>query len=206
MSENKLKAVSCPLCGMLHQYNSLSPGMVAECRRCGATIERHTVNGLQRTAAFSLAALVLYIPANILPILHFDLYGAVSDNTVWQGCVRLYEDGDPIVAAIVFLASIVIPLCKLLILFFLIVTTRQGSSRILKARTWMHRTVETIGRWAMLDVFIVAVLISLVKLKKLATILPGPGLLSFTAVVVFTILASASFDSSAIWREAEKEK
>jgi paraquat-inducible protein A len=160
---------------------------------------------LHLTAALSLAALILYVPANIFPILRLNMYGATSENTVWDGCVRLFTDGDYVVAVIVFLASMLIPLLKLMGLFFLVTTTKLGITRWKMLRTWIYRIIDSIGRWAMLDVFVMAVLVSLVKLERLATIIPGKGLLAFALVVVFTIFASASFDPQLIWEREESE-
>ncbi len=197
------QTIACRICGLVHAEEVLSPGTVAKCRRCGSVIERRSLESLHRTAAFSLAALILYLPANVFPILHMDLYGATTDNTVWQGCQRLYEDGDVVIAVIVFLASIAIPLIKLIGLFFLVVTVRLHWPRLRLVRTRMYQFIESIGRWAMLDVFVLAVLVSIVKLHQLATIIAGPGAIAFAGVVVFTLLASASFDPQLIW---EKEQ
>jgi paraquat-inducible protein A len=192
--------VTCKYCGATQGLEDLQPGMTAECFRCGSTISTRISNSLARTAAFSLAALILYVPANIYPILRMESYGVYSENTVWAGCVRLFEDGQWFVAGIVFCASILVPLMKLLGLFFLVSTTRARSVWLQRERTWIHKAIEIIGPWAMLDVFLLAVLVALVKLKQIATVLPGPGLLAFTAVVVLTILASSSFDPKLIWR------
>jgi paraquat-inducible protein A len=135
-----------------------------------------------------------------------EFYGAYSESTVWDGCVKLFQDGQWVVAVIVFLASILIPLFKLLGLFFLVVTTHFASARRRQDRTRIYRIIEVIGPWAMLDVFLLAILVALVKLEQLATVLPGPGLLAFTAVVVFTILASASFEPNLIWEESGKSQ
>jgi paraquat-inducible protein A len=177
---------------------------VASCSRCGSTLMKRTRGSLHLTAALSLAALILYVPANVFPILRLEMYGAVSENTVWQGCRALFEDGQWGIAVIVFLASIFIPLLKLLGLFYLVVAARLGMSRGKMMRTWVFRTIEGAGRWAMLDVFVMAILVSLVKLQRLATILPGAGLLAFCAVVVLTLLASASFDPQLIWEDEEE--
>jgi paraquat-inducible protein A len=195
--------IACKTCGQVHQLDPLPPGTVAHCRRCGSVIERRTFHSLHRTAAFSLAALILYIPANTFPILHMDLFGSSSDNTVWQGVVLLVQDGQWIVAAIVFMASIFIPLLKLLGLLFLVASSAFHWTGGKMMRTWAFRIIEGIGRWAMLDVFVLAVLVSLVKLKRLATIIPGPGLTAFAFVVVCTLLASASFDPQLIWEKEE---
>jgi paraquat-inducible protein A len=189
----------CTTCGLVQRVEELPPGTVAECARCGSRLGAHKANSLGRTAAFSLAALIFYIPANIYPILRMELYGAHSENTVWGGCVALFQEGEKLVALVVFFASVLSPVLKLLGLFYLVATTAVGSARARPARAWIYKTVEVIGPWAMLDVFLVAILVALVKLGELATVLPGPGLIAFTAVVVLTILASTSFDPTLIW-------
>lgn len=195
--------IACATCGLLQRVRPLEPGTVAECGRCGGVVAERKSGSLARTAALSLAALILYVPANVYPILRMNLHGAYSENTVWDGCVALFRSDQWFPALVVFLASIVIPLFKLLGLFFLVATARFGSGIARRRRTWIHRFIEVIGPWALLDVFLLAVLVALVKLEQLATILPGPGLVAFTAVVVLTILASASYDPRLIWSGAD---
>ena len=192
--------ISCRTCGLVQRLVELPPGTVAECARCSATLGGQKRHSLARTAAFSLAALVFYAPANLYPVLQMDLYGVHSENTVWQGCVALFEQGQKAVAVVVFVASILSPVLKLLGLFFLTAMTAVGSRRWRRGRTWIYKAVEVIGPWAMLDVFLVAILVALVKLGELATVLPGRGLIAFAAVVVLTILASTSFDPALIWQ------
>jgi paraquat-inducible protein A len=196
--------VVCETCGLMQQVEKLEPGVRAECCRCTSIIVSRKINSLGRTAAFSLAALILYIPANIYPILRMNYYGAYSENTVWEGCVNLFKDDQWFVAGIVFLASIVIPFFKLLGLFFLVITTKLRSARGRQQRTWIYKIIAVIGPWAMLDVFLLSILVALVKLQQIATVLPGRGLLAFTGVVLLTILASASFDPKLIWEETEQ--
>lgn len=196
--------IACKTCDLVQRIGALQPGATAECCRCGSVIGEPKAGSLGRTAAFSLAALILYAPANVYPILFMHLHGAYSESTVWDGCVSLIKHDQWLVGAIVFLASIVIPLVKLTALFFLVVTAKAGSERGRHERTWMFRIIAAIGPWAMLDVFLLAVLVSLVKLGELATVLPGPGLFAFTAVVVLTTLASASFDPKLIWNPPGK--
>jgi paraquat-inducible protein A len=198
------RVVACKTCGLVQRLGELGPGLVAECARCAARLARPKPDSLGRTAAFSLAALALYLPANIYPILQMNLYGVHSESTVWDGCRSLFEHGETLVAVIVFLASMVIPFLKLVGLFFLVATAALGSPRRREARTWIYRAVDVVGPWAMLDVFLLSVLVALVKLGELATVLPGPGLLAFTAMVVLTILASSSFDAHLIWVERER--
>jgi paraquat-inducible protein A len=196
-------SVACTTCGLLQRVRPLAPGTNALCARCGAVVAEGRRGSLSRTAALALAALILYVPANLYPILRMHLHGAYSESTVWDGCVSLFRNDEYLVAAIVFLASMVIPLLKLTGLFVLTATARLRSGLWRRQRAWIHRFIEVIGPWAMLDVYLLAVLVALVKLDKLATILPGPGLVAFTAVVVLTILASASFDPKLIWNNPE---
>lgn len=196
--------IACETCGMTQNVAELEPGTTAECCRCRSTIATHKTNSIGRTAAFSLAALILYIPANLYPILRMNYYGAYSENTVWDGCVNLFKDGQWLVAGIVFLASILIPLCKLAGLFFLVITTKLKSAHGRRQRVWLYKIISVIGPWAMLDVFLLSILVALVKLQQIATILPGRGLLAFTAMVVLTILASSSFDPKLMWNEKDQ--
>ena len=193
--------LSCDACGLTQRVDPLAPGMSAECIRCGSTVATRARGGPDTTLALTIAALVLYLPANIYPILTMHLYGNDSENTIWDGVVSLMQHDEYFVAAIVFLASIVIPLLKLLGLFFLVVSAKLGSGRRLRGRTRIYQFIDAIGPWAMLDVFLLAVLVALVKLGDLARVVPGPGLVAFTCVVVLTILASQSFDSKLIWNK-----
>lgn len=193
--------VSCDTCGLVQTVDRLPPGSVAECIRCGSFIAaRSSARSLEVTAALSLAALVLYVPANIYPILRMEFYGAHSDSTIWDGVVSLAQSNQWVVAAIVFMASLVVPLVKLAGLFFLVMSSIVRRGRRLRWRSNLYRFIDAVGPWAMLDVFLLAVLVSLVKLGQLATVVPGPGLFAFTGVVVFTMLASASFDPKIIWQ------
>jgi paraquat-inducible protein A len=193
--------VSCDTCGLVQAVEPLAPGMVAECTRCGSFLTaRRSTSSLHVTAALSLAALVLYVPANVYPIMKMYLHGAYSESTVWDGIKILMDHHEWAVAVIVFMASMVIPLVKLAGLFSLVVTSRMGWGRRLRGRTHLYKFIDAIGPWAMLDVFLLAVLVALVKLQGWAEILPGTGLLAFTAMVVLTMLASAAFDPKLIWQ------
>jgi len=196
--------VACPTCNLVQRLDDLEPGTLAECDRCGSIVARRGHDSLVRTAALSLAALILYVPANIYPVLTMYYYGAYTESTIWDGCIRLFDDHQYLVAAIVFLASLVIPLCKLLGLFYLTFTAKLRSVSRRRERTLVFKFIDAIGPWAMLDVFLLAILVALVRLQQLASIYPGPGLLPFTSVVVLTILASASFDPTLIWEPEEE--
>jgi len=193
-----MKVIACEICGLVQQLPVLTRGQVAKCNRCETSLPRHRVNSRRRTAAFSLAALCLYVPANIYPMLTMEYLGRRTENTVWGGVRGLFEQGMWGVAALIFAASILIPLLKLAGLFFLVIY--QGEQWH-KTRTWVYRIIAKIGPWAMLDVFLLSVIVALIRFGRFATVIPGPGIVAFTAVVCLTILASGSFDSRLIWKE-----
>ena len=192
--------VSCETCGLVQKVEGLIAGTAAECIRCASFIAApSSTRRLEVVAALSLAALVLYVPANIFPIMKMYMYGVYSESTVWDGVVLLMSADQWGVAVIVFLTSMVIPLVKLAGLFSLVVTARTGWGRRLRSRTRLYKFIDVVGPWAMLDVFLLAVLVALVKLNTMAKVIPGPGLVAFTAMVVLTMLASAAFDPKQIW-------
>jgi len=194
--------VACETCGLVQCLEPLPRGAAAECFRCGTFLgARKSAASLHITAALSLAALILYFPANMYPILRMTMYGATSESTIWDGVVSLMRHDQWGVAIVVFLASIVVPLLKLLALFFLVGSSALPVGRGLRGRTALYRFIDRVGPWAMLDVFLLAILVSLVKLGQLATVVPGTGLVAFTAMVVFTLFASAAFDPKLIWEQ-----
>ena len=194
--------IACETCGLVQRVEPLAKGSAAECFRCGAFLGvRRSPASLHISAALSLAALVLYVPANIYPILRMTMYGATSESTIWDGVVSLMRHDQWVVAIVVFLASIVVPLLKLLALFFLVGSSALPLGGGLRGRTALYRFIERVGPWAMLDVFLLAILVSLVKLGQLATVVPGTGLVAFTAMVVLTLFASAAFDPKLIWEQ-----
>jgi paraquat-inducible protein A len=203
-SRMKAGLIACKVCAQVHELKEdLQPGLEADCARCGSRLARKTPGSRQLTAAFALCALLLYAPANLFPILRMSMYGRISENTIFSGIVRFYQDGDYFVAIVVFLASILIPFLKILGLFTLVISTHFQWERGQNFRTKLFLTIETLGRWAMLDVFALAILISLVKLERLAMVIPGKGALAFVLVILFTILASSSFDPQLIWEKEE---
>jgi paraquat-inducible protein A len=189
----------CNICELEQRVKELGPGQNAKCARCGSILRQNHSDSRTYTAALTLAALFLYVPANIYPILRMEYLGQYSENTVWDGVVRLFQDGMWFVAVVVFLASILVPLLKLLGLFLLVLNIQARSWQ--KPRTWIYRIICAIGPWAMLDVFLLAILVALVKLRSLATVTPGPGIIAFAGVVVLTLLASSTFDPRLIWQE-----
>ncbi len=190
--------MACDFCGLINEVPALNPGDVAKCVRCHGTLHKCRPDSRARTAAFALAALCFYVPANLYPVLRMEYLARYSENTVWSGVVSLYRSGMFFVAAVVFCASIAVPLLKLVGLLFLVI---RWGPRWQRTRAQIHRWISWLGPWAMLDVFLLAVLVSLVKLKQMATILPAPGIVAFAAMVVLTLLASSSYDTRQIWEE-----
>lgn len=196
--------VTCHGCGLSQGVPELPVGGVARCCRCHARVAQHRPADATRAAALALAALVLLLPANLLPILEIEYMGREKASTVWGGCVALWDEGMWMVAALVFAASIAIPFLKLAAIFAL--CWLDGSGRLVRARAWTLRQIERIGRWSMLDVFLLAVLVALIKLDSLSSARPGAGLFFFAAVVVLTMLSAASFDARGLWSELVREQ
>ena len=144
--------------------------------------------------SFSVTALIFYIPANVYPFMTIEMYGMRNTSTVWGGIVTLADKGSWAIAAVVFLASIVIPFVKLAILFYLTLTDSDQNNSDLKLK--LYRFVEAIGRWSMLDIFLLAVVVAVFKFGHMARVQPGIGSLMFVFVVIFTMLASAYYDPS----------
>ncbi|HTI71032.1 MAG TPA: paraquat-inducible protein A [Candidatus Limnocylindria bacterium] len=178
---------------------ALREGESSCCGRCGSRLHTAKKTGRAHTAAFALAALIFLIPANLCPILQMKYLGRFSESTVWDGVTTFYRSGMWFLAAIVFCASIVVPVLKLIGLFVLVVD-RSTARRTLRTR--IYKVISVIGPWAMLDVFLLSVLIAIVKLGELSTITPGPGIFAFALAVLLTILASSSFDPHLIWEDS----
>jgi len=164
----------------------------------------HRRSSCTRAAAFALAAAAMLVPANVLPVLITAISGHERTDTIFSGTVGLAEDGLWVLAAIVFIASILIPLLKLVGLSWLLWAVRRGVRDPERARrlTRLHGVLNFIGRWSMLDVFLAAFLAGIVRFGSLATIEPGAGIVAFAAAVVLTMLATQAFDPRLLWEEA----
>src|SRR5690242_3788507 len=147
MDAREEEVVCCPTCGLAQRVSSLGPRESALCARCHTVLEQYAVPSIVPTFALSLAALVFYIPANIFPILSMQRYGLYSETTVWQGAVELVRSGYWFVGAIVFVASMAVPLIKLLGLFFLCITAQLRTRRWRRERTLLYRFIDVIGPW-----------------------------------------------------------
>jgi paraquat-inducible protein A len=189
----------CHACGLV---SNATPGAHADCPRCGAALHRRKPDSLTRTWALVITAIILYIPANILPVMTVISLGSGAPDTIMSGVVELADSGMWPLAALVFFASITVPVLKLAGLITLLVTTRRGTRRRLQDRTVLYRIVEAVGRWSMIDIFMISILVALVQLGQIATIEPGIGAVSFAAVVIITMIAAMSFDPRLMWDAA----
>jgi paraquat-inducible protein A len=199
-------AASCALC---HDCRLLCrlPGphaAGARCPRCGAPLHARKARSIERTWALVIAAAICYVPANLLPIMTVTSLGKPQSDTIFSGVVYLLTHGMWPLAAIVFTASIFVPMMKLVILVFLLVSVQRGSRWRPAERTRLYRITEAVGRWSMVDIFVVTILVALVRLGSLATIRAELGAVFFGAVVVITMLAAESFDPRLIWDRAEE--
>ena len=192
---------SCHSCHLLCQ--SARQPLHMRCPRCGASLHDRKPNSIARTWALVLAAFIFYIPANVLPITTVISLGKAQSDTIMSGVIYFVQTGMWPIALVIFLASVFIPLLKLLILIFLLISVQRKSSWRQQDRTRLYRITEIIGRWSMVDIFVVTILVALVHLGGLATIHAGPGAIFFGAVVVITILAAMSFDPRLIWDTEE---
>jgi len=171
----------------------------ALCPRCGARVHERRPHSLAATAALVLSAAVLYIPANLLPVMHTHTFFSEEDDTIMSGVLSLIQEGSWPLALLVFVASIVVPLLKLLAMGWLLTSVARRSPGHALQKSRLFRLVEFIGRWSMLDVYAIALLVSLVQIRSLATIQVGLGALCFCSVVVLTMLAAQSFDERLLW-------
>lgn len=189
--------IGCHVCGMV--CRAAAGDAAVACPRCGSALHARKPAAYARTWALLIAALLMYIPANVLPIMRTASLGDVDDNTILSGIVELWVKGSPGLAVIVFCASIMVPTLKFLALGTLLVTSRRGSTWARRQRTQLYRAVELIGYWSMLDVFVVALLTALVRFGLFSLVEPLPGVVFFGLTVVLTMLASMCFDPRLIW-------
>ena len=186
----------CSVCGLI---NRLDRDALTTCRRCGKHLHARHPQSLQRTAALLLSAAILYVPANAYPIMTTTTFGDSTPSTIIGGVLTFVSHGDLPIALIIFTASVLVPLGKVLALGWLCLRVRQRAPRERLAGERLYRIIEFIGRWSMLDVFVVAILVALIRAGSLMSVTPGPAALAFAGVVVLSMLAAMTFDPRLIW-------
>lgn len=189
--------VSCTTCSLLSR--PAQPATPGYCPRCGQRLVWRRHNSIQYTWALVIAAAICYIPANVLPVLHTTALGSTESDTIMGGVIFLYESGSWPLALIVLVASVMIPLGKLVALSYLLITVQRGSKVKSHERTRLYYVIEFVGRWSMLDVFVDAFIVALVQLSPLMSVEPGLGVVFFMAVVILTMLAAQTFEPRLIW-------
>jgi len=192
-----LQLAGCHTCG------KASPVALGRCPRCGSPLHLRKPHSIQRTIALMLAAAALYVPANLLPIMTVVELGEVTENTIIGGMLSFWRSGAYPIALVIFTASILIPLLKIIALSWLCLAATgklHPSPKMLGKIYWF---TELMGRWSMIDIFVVGILVALVQLGNYMTITPGPGALAFAGVVVLTMFAAMSFDPRLLWDRLE---
>ncbi|MDN5869608.1 MAG: paraquat-inducible protein A [Nitrococcus sp.] len=189
----------CSVCGLINSLKGAQP----TCRRCGERLHGRHPHSLQRTSALLIVAAILYVPANVYPIMTTTTFGVSEPSTIIGGVVYFVHHGDLPIALIIFTASVLVPISKVLALGWLSLSVRRRLPRDRRARLRLYHVVELVGRWSMLDVFVVAILVALLQAGALLSITPGPAALAFAGVVIISMLAAMSFDPRLIWDGAQ---
>jgi len=198
------RLVACQTCGLVQAADQPPPGSVIRCARCAAPVYHRHRHSRERTLAFSLAALLLYFPANLYPVVTAEYQGHHTETTILQGINSLYAHKQYFISALVFCTSILSPVGKIIGRIFITLTLDWSGGK--KSRTWAYRIIRLIDPWNMLEVFLLAIGVSMVEMGEIATVHPGRGVFAFSAVVVLTLLATLSFDSRLIWDSPGEQK
>lgn len=201
LTAKRASLISCHSCHLLSR--APAPYGRSLCPRCGAELHSRKPNSIKRTWALVIAAYIFYIPANVLPVMTTISLGRAQTDTILSGVIYFVVTGMWPLALIIFVASIFVPLLKLFILTLLLITVQRKSRWRQKDRTRLYRITEAIGRWSMVDIYAITILVALVHMGSLATVIAGPGAVFFAAVVVITIFAAMSFDPRLIWDTEE---
>lgn len=189
----------CHTCNLVMSIPNEAGGRRLGCSRCGSVVHRRKPNSLARTWALLIAAAICYVPANVYPIMAVTSFGKTQADTILSGAVYLFVHGMWPLALIVFVASIVVPVLKLVGLTILAISVQNRSQWRPRERARLYRIVDIVGRWSMVDVYVVTILVALVHLGSIASVQAQIGSFFFGAVVVLTLLAAESFDPRLIW-------
>ena len=203
MINTRITAASIDLAAC-HMCFKLAPTDIHHCPRCGSAMHLRKNDSIQRTLALLVTACLLYIPANLYPIMYTDQLGTTEASTILGGVVLLINLGSVPVAVVIFIFSVMVPSGKLMAMFYLVWTVERHSPLDARQRSIMYRITEFIGKWSMVDVFVVSILVALVHLSGVLVIRPGVAAICFAGVVIVTIVAAASFDSRLIWDSMEE--
>jgi paraquat-inducible protein A len=198
------KVVACETCGLVQEVDEVPRNAVAKCARCNFKIIHRRPDSRSRTLAFTLAAAILYFPSNLYPIVTAEYQGQFVQTTVFQGIRALWEDGQYFISGLVFCTSMLTPALKILGLIFITLTLDWKSFK--GTRAWIYKMIRIVDPWNMLEVFLLAICVSMVEMGEVATVHPGRGVFSFAAVVVLTLFATFTFDPRMLWDRPEERK
>jgi len=204
ISTNRASLVACESCDLLHEEQPLEARQDALCERCGGLLYRGRPHTLEHTLALSIAALALLIVANVYPFLTFTLEGQTQENRIISGVILLWKVGYQPIALLILWASVLAPLAKILAMLYVTAPLLAGYAP--PGIAWLTRLQASLAPWAMFDVYMVAVLVTLAKLAALATITPGPGAWAFAALMLITAGANAAFDDRTVWQRLDAEQ
>ena len=194
------------ICTECHELNKQEADTDEQlCTRCGALIHARRPNSLTRTWALLITAAILYIPANLLPIMTVNSLGQGDPSTIMSGVIQLVQHGMFPIAAVVFIASILVPTFKLVGIGLLLFSVQRHQPLSARQRIVMYRFIEFIGRWSMLDIFVIAILVAVVNFGRLASVEANLGAAAFASVVILTMLAAVTFDPRLIWDNTESD-
>ncbi len=194
------------ICTECHELNKQEPDTDEQvCTRCGALVHPRRPNSIMRTWALLITAAILYIPANLLPIMTVSTLGQGEGDTIMSGVIILVQHGMFPIAAVVFIASILVPTFKLVGIALLLFSVQRHQPLSARQRIIMYRFIEFIGRWSMLDIFVIAILVAVVNFGRLASIEANLGAVAFASVVILTMLAAVTFDPRLIWDNTESD-
>lgn len=192
--------INCYICG------HLNPETKTECELCHSHLHMRKPASLQRTIAWLITSIILYLPANLLPIMHTVTFGRVESSTIIGGVITLWEYDSYFIATVIFVASVVVPIAKILVLIWLVLTVGFNAKAHHKERTILFRVTEWVGRWSMIDVFVVAILVALIQMGGILAIQPGIAALAFAGVVITTMQAAHAFDPRLIWDKYSEQE
>jgi paraquat-inducible protein A len=195
---DRLGLIGCHSCSLVCRLPAVEDADLL-CPRCTAPMHRRKPDSLIRTWAFVLTAALLYVPANTLPMMQTTTVLGTRSDTIMSGVLVLWQSGSWDLAIIVFVASVLVPVLKIVVLMVLLVSVHRRWNWGQLERARLYRFIEGIGRWSMLDIFVVALLIALVRFQGLSQVNAGAGAVAFAAVAILTMLASRSFDPRFIW-------
>jgi len=189
----------CPVC------TSVGAAEKTHCGGCGAKLHAGWDESIQKTWAWMITSVMLYFPANFLPITYTRFFGKETESTILGGVVTLWEHGDKPIAVVIFVASVLVPLGKMVVLSWMCLSVQLGSNFALAQKTKLYRVTEFVGRWSMIDVFVVGILVALIQLGNIMTVRPGVAAVVFAGMVVTTMLASRAFDPRLLWAQGMKD-